>query len=105
MGTTFLMSHLYRGRGQPSADLGLVCHSQARGRCASFLLCAAHSHSLRGMDDALSMLTRVLYGVFVPADPILAYCADGEVNQLKWSGVQPDWVAITFDSSMQILRV
>ena len=43
--------------------------------------------------------------VYLVADPILAYCADGEVNQLKWSSVQPDWVAITFDSSMQILRV
>lgn len=38
-------------------------------------------------------------------DPILAYKAGAEVNQLQWSTAQPDWVAITFESTMQILRV
>ena len=38
-------------------------------------------------------------------DPILAYTAEGEINQLRWSAAQPDWVAIAYDSSMQILRV
>jgi WD repeat-containing protein 68 len=38
-------------------------------------------------------------------DPILAYSAESEVNQLQWSSSQPDWIAITFGSKMQILRV
>lgn len=38
-------------------------------------------------------------------DPILAYTAGGEINQLQWSTIHPDWVAIGFDSKMQILRV
>ena len=38
-------------------------------------------------------------------DPILAYYADAEVNQLQWSKSQPDWVAICFEKKLQILRV
>ena len=39
------------------------------------------------------------------ADPILAYSAGAEVNQLQWSASQPDWVAICFGNKTQILRV
>lgn len=39
------------------------------------------------------------------ADPILAYSAGAEVNQLQWSATQPDWVAICFGNKTQILRV
>lgn len=38
-------------------------------------------------------------------DPILAYTAEKEINQLQWSSSQPDWIAIAFDRKMQILRV
>jgi DDB1- and CUL4-associated factor 7 len=38
-------------------------------------------------------------------DPILAYNAEGEVNNLQWSASQPDWVSIAFDNKLQILRV
>ncbi|KAK9832065.1 hypothetical protein WJX81_003548 [Elliptochloris bilobata] len=38
------------------------------------------------------------------ADPILAYSAGAEVNQLQWSTTQPDWVAICFANKTQILR-
>ncbi|RYG52547.1 WD40 repeat domain-containing protein [archaeon] len=38
-------------------------------------------------------------------DPVLAYTADGEVNQLVWSSSLQDWVAITFNNKMQMLRV
>jgi len=38
-------------------------------------------------------------------DPILAYTADAEINQLQWSSMQPDWVAIAFSNKVQILRV
>lgn len=38
-------------------------------------------------------------------DPILAYTAGAEINQLQWSSTQPDWVAIAFSSKLQILRV
>ncbi|GFR42912.1 hypothetical protein Agub_g3910 [Astrephomene gubernaculifera] len=41
----------------------------------------------------------------VSLDPILAYGAQSEVNQLQWSSAQPDWVAICFGNKTQILRV
>ena len=38
-------------------------------------------------------------------DPILAYNADGEVNNLQWSSSQTDWISIAFSDKLQILRV
>lgn len=39
-------------------------------------------------------------------DPILAYtAAEGEVNQIQWGQLQPDWIAICFNKSCEILRV
>ncbi|GKF50376.1 hypothetical protein Tco_0146843, partial [Tanacetum coccineum] len=38
-------------------------------------------------------------------DPILAYTAGAEIEQLQWSSSQPDWVAIAFASKLQILRI
>ena len=38
-------------------------------------------------------------------EPILAYNAEGEINALHWSCSQADWIAIAFDSRLQILRV
>lgn len=39
------------------------------------------------------------------AEPILAYNAEGEINQIQWSATQPDWTAIAFGKKLQILRV
>ncbi|KAK9808389.1 hypothetical protein WJX73_010065 [Symbiochloris irregularis] len=38
-------------------------------------------------------------------DPILAYAAGSAVNQLQWSMLHHDWVAICFNNKAQILRV
>ncbi|KAG6481740.1 WD repeat-containing protein LWD1-like [Zingiber officinale] len=38
-------------------------------------------------------------------DPILAYTAGAEIEQLQWSSSQPDWVAIAYSTKLQILRV
>lgn len=38
-------------------------------------------------------------------DPILAYSAGAEINQLQWSTSQPEWVAVAFSNKLQILRV
>jgi len=38
-------------------------------------------------------------------DPILAYNAEGEINNLQWSSSQTDWVSIAYNDKMQILRV
>mmetsp|Transcript_31229 Transcript_31229/g.47849 ORF Transcript_31229/g.47849 Transcript_31229/m.47849 type:complete len:385 (+) Transcript_31229:153-1307(+) len=38
-------------------------------------------------------------------DPILAYNAEGEINNLQWSASQPDWISICYNDKLQILRV
>ncbi|KAG6524457.1 hypothetical protein ZIOFF_014366 [Zingiber officinale] len=38
-------------------------------------------------------------------DPILAYTAGAEIEQLQWSSSQPHWVAIAYSTKLQILRV
>jgi len=37
--------------------------------------------------------------------PILAYKADGEINQVIWSTLQYDWVAIGYGDKVQALHV
>ena len=37
--------------------------------------------------------------------PILAYQAEGPINQVQWSTVQSDWIAICFKDNVEILRV
>ncbi len=37
--------------------------------------------------------------------PILAYQAEGPINQVHWSTVQSDWIAICFKDIVEILRV
>ncbi|KAJ3022406.1 ddb1 and cul4 associated factor 7 [Thoreauomyces humboldtii] len=38
-------------------------------------------------------------------EPVLAYSADAAINQMAWSAPSPDWVAISFDQTVQALRV
>jgi hypothetical protein len=38
-------------------------------------------------------------------DPILAFTADAEINQLQWCKSHEDWVAISFLNSFSILKV
>ena len=38
-------------------------------------------------------------------DPILAYSAGSEINQIQWSAAQPDWIACAFGNKLQCLRV
>ncbi len=37
--------------------------------------------------------------------PILAYAAEGEINQVQWSSSQPDWISICYKDHLEILRV
>ncbi|VDN00980.1 unnamed protein product [Thelazia callipaeda] len=38
-------------------------------------------------------------------DPILAYQAAGEINQVHWSTTFPDWISICYKNCLEILRV
>eukprot|EP01080_Neovahlkampfia_damariscottae_P006391 gene6391-10398_t len=37
--------------------------------------------------------------------PALSYKAQGEVNQVSWSNLNPEWVSASFDKSLQILKI
>ncbi|KAL7668926.1 hypothetical protein ACOME3_009607 [Neoechinorhynchus agilis] len=41
----------------------------------------------------------------IPEDPILAYTAQGEINNVQWSSTQPDWIAICYHNIFEMLRV
>jgi len=62
-------------------------------------ICTAGDDSQALIWDLSSMQNRPV------EDPILAYNAEGEINNLQWSSTQPDWISIAFGNKLQILRV
>ncbi|KAI8802054.1 WD40-repeat-containing domain protein [Cladochytrium replicatum] len=38
-------------------------------------------------------------------DPVLVYQAPAEVNQVTWSSVNPEWIAVAYGSTVQALRI
>jgi WD repeat-containing protein 68 len=85
----------------PIAKLG------GHGACVNAIAWAPHSsgHICTAGDDRQALIWDLSQMPKSISDPILAYTSDAEVNQLQWSELQPDWVAIAFDRRMQILRV
>lgn len=67
---------------------------------------APHSsrHICSGGDDSQALIWD-LSSSQSDLDPVLAYSAGGEIEQLQWSSSQPDWVAIAFSNKLQLLRV
>jgi len=64
------------------------------------------SHICTAADDSQALIWDLSNMTNRPVeDPILAYNADGEINNLQWSAGQPDWVSIAFNDKLQILRV
>lgn len=81
------------GRGTGSnADTSYITHK-------SFVHCYVFTQALIWDMSALGA------GEDVGLDPMLAYSAGAEINQLQWSSAHPDWVAICFANLCQILRV
>ena len=76
--------------------------------CVNAVAWAPHSsaHVCTAGDDSQALIWDLSAMSKRPVeDPILAYNADGEINNLMWSSAQPDWVAIAFHEKLQILRV
>jgi len=68
---------------------------------------APHSscHIITASDDCRAMvwdLSNIPQNI---DEPILAYNAKGEINQVQWSMEQMDWVALTHNSTLEVLRV
>jgi WD repeat-containing protein 68 len=86
----------------PVAELGghLGCvNAAAWAPHSSCHICTAGEDSQALIWDLSAMPKRPV------EDPILAYNAPGEINNLQWSASQPDWVSIAFHDKLQILRV
>lgn len=99
-----LFSHECRFPTLPVAEL------QRHQASVNALAWAPHSscHICTAGDDSQALiwdLSSMSQPMDTSLDPILAYSAGAEVNQLQWSTTQPDWVAICFGSKTQILRV
>lgn len=76
--------------------------------CVNAVAWAPHSscHICTAGDDSQALIWDLSQMAKRPIDdPILAYTAEGGVNNLQWSSSQPDWVSIAFADKLQILRV
>lgn len=73
--------------------------------CVNSVAWAPHSscHICTAGDDSQALIWDLsAMGKRPVEDPILAYNAEGEINNLQWSASQPDWVSIAFGSNLQI---
>ena len=75
--------------------------------CVNATAWAPHSscHICTAGDDSQALIWDLSQMSKRPVeDPILAYNADGEINNLQWSSSQPDWVSIAFNDKLQIRK-
>lgn len=86
----------------PVADLG------GHLGCVNAAAWAPHSscHICTAGDDSQALIWDLSAMPKHPVEePILAYKAEAEINNLQWSAAQPDWISIGFEDKLQILRV
>ena len=86
---------------KPMVELG--SHVAAANGCVWAPQSAAHCLTISDDNQALIWDLSNLPGNV--GDPILAYTAKGEVNTVQWGSANPSWVGITFNDSLQLLRV
>eukprot|EP00164_Ancoracysta_twista_P012639 GFYU01019901.1.p1 GENE.GFYU01019901.1~~GFYU01019901.1.p1 ORF type:complete len:328 (+),score=73.88 GFYU01019901.1:31-1014(+) len=84
-----------------------VAELRGHSACVNAIAWAPHSscHICTAGDDSQGLIWDIAQMPKPIDDPILAYAAEAEINQLQWSASQPDWVAIAFANKLQILRV
>ena len=68
---------------------------------------APHSscHICTAADDKKALIWDIQQISRPIEEPLLAYQADGEINQVHWSTLHSDWIAICYKSNLEILRV
>lgn len=84
-----------------------VAELNGHTQCVNTIAWAPHSscHICTGGDDSQALIWDLSSMPKPITEPILAYNAEAEINTLQWSSGQPEWVAITFNKKLQILRV
>jgi WD repeat-containing protein 68 len=75
--------------------------------CVNGVAWAPHSscHLCTASDDRQALIWDIQQIPQSVEDPILAYTSEGEINQVQWSCTQPDWIAICYNTFLEILRV
>lgn len=63
------------------------------------------SFTLTVADDHQALIWDIQQMPRAIEDPILAYTAEGEINNVQWASTQPDWIAICYNNCLEILRV
>ncbi len=88
----------------PSTPVAVL---SAHTACVNAVAWAPHSacHICTCSDDRSALIWDLKHMPKPITDPILAYNAEDHVNNLQWSAAQPDWVAIGFNRTLQLLRV
>jgi len=104
---TFLMEQnrvVILDRRSPSVP---VAELHAHTKCVNSLAWAPHSssHLCTGGDDHQALIWDLSDVPSPISEPLLTYNADGQINTLQWSASQPEWIAITYNKKVQILRV
>ncbi|KAG9333451.1 hypothetical protein JZ751_011617 [Albula glossodonta] len=75
--------------------------------CVNGIAWAPHSscHICTAADDHQALIWDIQQMPRAIEDPILAYTAEGEINNVQWASTQPDWIAICYNNCLEILRV
>jgi WD repeat-containing protein 68 len=84
-----------------------VAELSGHTQCVNAIAWAPHSscHICTGGDDRQALIWDLAALPKPVTEPMLAYTAPAEINTLQWSAGQTDWVGITFNDRLQILRV
>lgn len=84
-----------------------VCELEGHSNYVNTFSWAPHSscHICTAGDDMQALIWDLARMPEPVTDPILSYKAEAEITSLQWSNVQPDWVAISFNTTLQMLRV
>jgi WD repeat-containing protein 68 len=102
--TFFSLPHPPTHPRVPSAPVAeLVGHVGA----LNGIVWAPHSsnHICTCGDDKQALIWDITTKQALIEDPILAFSADEEINQLSWDSSHEDWVAICFSDHLQVLKV
>ncbi|XP_076825999.1 DDB1- and CUL4-associated factor 7 [Clavelina lepadiformis] len=92
-------------------DVRVPCTPVARlnnhRACVNGIAWAPHSscHICTAGDDHQALIWDIQQMPRAIEDPILAYTAEGEINQVQWATTQPDWISICYNKTLEILRV
>ncbi|PAA78687.1 hypothetical protein BOX15_Mlig002071g5, partial [Macrostomum lignano] len=75
--------------------------------CVNGLAWAPHSacHICTAADDFQALIWDLQQMPRAVEDPILAYTAAGEINQIQWSSAHNGWIGICYGNCLEILRV